>query len=131
MTESRIILPSTPKAWTPADSANVPVDQRAIAPGVPTLRFTIARYSDNELVLFDSAAQESWIIYPPRSSYAFLRTRRASSAITVVEHHPWAPFSKIEDHHLRPQDACALHGTSCAANEIMQAAAQLGFDPFG
>jgi hypothetical protein len=94
------------------------------------LRFTVARYSDNELVLFDTARQESWIVYPPRSSYAFLRTRRASSHITVVEHHPWAPFSKIEDHHLRPEVACATHGTSCGAHEVIQAAVDLGFDPF-
>jgi hypothetical protein len=107
------------------------MDQRAIAAGAPALRFTVARYSDNELVLFDTAAQESWIIYPPRSSYAFLRTRRASSRITVVEHHPWAPLSKIEDHHLRPEDACGLHGMQCEANEVIQAAVDLGFDPFG
>jgi hypothetical protein len=130
MAESRIIRPPSRSTWTPAQSPDAPTDQQAIAAGAPGLRFTIARYSDNELVLFDTAAQESWIVYPPRSSYAFLRARRASSRITVVEHHPWAPFSRVEDHHLRLQDACGLHGTACAANEIIQAAAQLGFDPF-
>ena len=130
MAQSPIVRPPQRHAWTPARSADAPADQRAIAPGVPGLRFTIARFSDNELVLFDTAAQESWIVYPPRSRYAFLRTRRASSHVTVVEHHPWAPFSKTEDHHLRPEDACGLHGTTCAANEIVTAAAQLGFDPF-
>jgi hypothetical protein len=130
MTESRIIRPPSRTAWTPARSPNAPTDQRAVAAGAPGLRFTVARYSDNELVLFDTAAQESWIVYPPRSSYAFLRTRRASSRVTVVEHHPWAPFSKIEDHHLRPEDACGLHGTTCVANEIIRAAANLGFNPF-
>ncbi len=130
MAESRLIHPPARHAWTPAQSANAPADQRAVAPGVPGLRFTIARFSDNELVLFDAAAQESWIIYPPRSKYAFLHVRRASSRDTLVEHHPWAPFSKIEDHHLRPESACARHGMDCTANEIVQAAAQLGFDPF-
>jgi hypothetical protein len=130
MVESRIIRPASGSTWTPAQSADAPIDQRAIAAGVPALRFTVARYSDNELVLFDTAAQESWIVYPPRSSYAFLRARRASSRITVVEHHPWAPFSKVEDHHLRLEDACGLHGTTCVANEIIQAAVDLGFDPF-
>jgi len=94
------------------------------------LRFTVARFSDNELVLFDNAAQESWIVYPPRSSYAFLRTRRASSRSTVVEHHPWAPFATIEDHDLRPEDACGLHGITCVANEVIEAATQIGFNPF-
>jgi len=131
MAESRILRPPPPHAWTPAQSATAPADQRAIAPGVPGLRFTIARFSDNELVLFDTAAQESWVVYPPRSRYDFLHTRRASSRITLVEHHPWAPFSKIDDHPLRPESACGLHGTTCAANEIVTAAAQLGFDPFG
>jgi hypothetical protein len=128
--EPRIVLPRADRAWTPADSADAPLDQRAIAPGLATLRFTIARYSDNELVLFDTAAEESWIVYPPRSAYAFLRNRRASSRVTVVEHHPWAPFSRIVDHHLTAESACGLHGTACRANEIVQAAAQLGFDPF-
>src|SRR5438067_11151383 len=118
------------RTWTPAQSANPPTDQRAVAAGPPALRFTVARYSNNGLVLFDTAAQESWIVYPPRSRYAFLRSRRASSRITVVEHHPWAPFAKVEDHHLRPEDACGLHGITCTANEVIQAATHLGFNPF-
>ena len=130
MVHSGIVRPPSREPWTPATSADAPLDQRAVAAGVPALRFTVARYSDNELVLFDAAAQESWIVYPPRSSYAFLRARRASGRITVVEHHPWAPFSRIEDHHLRPEDACGLHGMKCAANEIIQAAVDLGVDPF-
>jgi hypothetical protein len=125
-----VYRPPTRTAWTPAQSADVPVDQRAVAAHLPGLRFTVARFSNNELVLFDTAGQESWIVYPPRSSYEFLRARRASSRMTVVEHHPWAPFSKVEDHHLRPEDACGLHGTTCPANEVIQAAAHLGFDPF-
>ena len=100
-------------------------------PGLPApLRFSVARYTDNELVLFDTAQEESWIVYPPRSSYAFLRTRRASNHETVVEHHPWAPFSAIVDHHVRPEVACAVHGTNCQAHEAIQAAVDLGFDPF-
>ena len=126
-----MIRPIVKQAWTPAQSPEAPADQRAVAPATPALRFTVARFSDNELVLFDTAAQESWIVYPPRSSYAFLRARRASSRITLVEHHPWAPFARIEDHHLRPESACGLHGTRCPANEVILAAAQLGFNPFG
>jgi hypothetical protein len=94
------------------------------------LRFTVGRYSDNELVLFDEAEHESWIIYPPRSQYDFLSQRRPSKAVTVVEHHPWAPFSRTRDHHLQPRDACALHGLECPANQAIQAAVELGFDPF-
>jgi hypothetical protein len=42
----------------------------------------------------------------------------------------WARFAKIEDHHLRPQAACVLHGTQCVANQIIQAWVDLGFDLF-
>jgi hypothetical protein len=130
MAEGRLIRPAAAGAWTPAHSADAPLDQRAISPRLPTLRFTVARFSDNELVLFDAAAQESWIIYPPRSSYTFLRARRASPRVTVVEHHPWAPYATCTDHHLLPESACGAHGTGCQANDAMVAAAQLGFDPF-
>jgi hypothetical protein len=94
-------------------------------------RFAIGRFSDNELVLFDDAQQESWIIYPPRSAYTFLRARRPTRSITLVEHHPWAPFSVIKDHQVRPRDACLEHGLDCPANTAVQAAVDLGFDPFG
>jgi hypothetical protein len=96
----------------------------------PALRFTIGRYSDNELVLFDESEQESWIIYPPRSAYSFLDRRRSSKSVTVVEHHPWAPFAVPRDHQLQPSNACATHGLGCPANSAIQAAVELGFDPF-
>ena len=92
--------------------------------------FQIGRYSNNELVLFDTDKQESWIIYPPRSAYDFLHLRRPSRTVTLVEHHPWAPFSATRDHHLRAADACLLHGLACPANAAIQAAVDLGFDPF-
>ena len=93
-------------------------------------RFDIGRFSDNELVLFDQVKQESWIVYPPRSAYDFLPLRRPSPSITLVEHHPWAPFSTSQDHHLRARDACLLHGLACGANAAVQAAVELGFNPF-
>ena len=93
-------------------------------------KLTIGRYSDNELVLFDETHQESWIIYPPRSAYDFLPIRRASNSITLVEHHPWAPYSVPRDHQVQTRDACATHGLDCPANEAIQAAVDLGFDPF-
>jgi hypothetical protein len=105
-------------------------DQRAIDPSSPGLRFTVARYSDNELVLFDTAARESWIVYPPRSAYDFLHVRRPSKAVTLVEHHPWAPFSAVRDHHLRTQEGCLAHGLQCAAHEAIRAAVDVGFNPF-
>jgi hypothetical protein len=91
---------------------------------------TIGRYSDNELVLFDEDAHESWIIYPPRSAYDFLPLRRASRSVTLVEHHPWAPFSQTRDHQLAARQACLVHGLECPANTAIQAAVELGFDPF-
>jgi hypothetical protein len=91
---------------------------------------TIGRYSDNELVLFDEDAKESWIIYPPRSAYDFLPLRRASKTMTVVEHHPWAPFSVTVDHQLAAREACVVHGLACPTTRAIQAAVDLGFDPF-
>jgi hypothetical protein len=96
----------------------------------PGSRFDIGRFSDNELVLFDARKHESWIIYPPRSAYDFLHLRRPSTTVTVVEHHPWAPFTVTRDHHVRARDACLLHGLECPANVAVQAAVDVGFDPF-
>ncbi|MBV9171239.1 MAG: hypothetical protein JOZ81_14270 [Chloroflexi bacterium] len=101
-----------------------------MAEGSAAPRFSIGRFSENELVLFDEHKQESWIIYPPRSLYDFLPVRRHSKNITLVEHHPWAPFTLTRDHQLRAQDACLVHGLACPANEAVQAAVDLGFDPF-
>ncbi len=119
---ARIRRPSEP------DRPDAP--QRAVRPGAPIVRFTIGRFSDNELILFDQSAQESWIVYPPRSAYEFLRGRRASARVTVVEHHPWAPLAVPVDHQLEPRAACSAHGTECAAHEVIQAAVSLGYDPF-
>lgn len=100
-----------------------PGDQRPAA-----ARFTIGRLNDNELILFDEAAQESWIIYPPRSRYTFVF--RPTSDSTVVEHHPWAPLSVITHHVVRPAEGCADHGVECGAYGAVKAAAETGWDPF-
>jgi hypothetical protein len=99
-------------------------------PRLEALRFQVGRYSENELVLFDETRQESWIVYPPRSAYDFLHLRRTSKTLTLVEHHPWAPFSAIEDHQVDARQACTLHGVSCDANTALRAAVELGFNPF-
>ena len=65
--------------------------------GIP--RFKIARWSDNELVLFDATRHESWLLYPPRSRYEFLRRQTADT--TLVVHHPWAPYSRETEHAIR------------------------------
>ncbi len=114
-----------------AGQERAPGDQRAVAPDLPLLRFTVARFNDNELVLFDAAARESWIVYPPRSAYDFLPLRRSKASITLVEHHPWAPMSVPVDHEVEARSACLTHGTVCAANQAIEAAVAFGFDPFG
>jgi hypothetical protein len=91
-------------------------------------RFKIARFSDNELVLFDDEQRESWLVYPPRSAYDFVRRRTRDT--TLVVHHPWAPYSSEVEHAVRLQEGCGLHGLECAAQEAIQAAIDLGFDPF-
>ena len=74
--------------------------------GLP--RFKIARWSENELVLFDEAKRESWLVYPPRSGYGFLR--RPTRDTTMVVHHPWAPYSREVEHAVRLQEGCGEHG---------------------
>src|SRR5919204_3431652 len=105
-----------------------PPSRRGEAPS-PT-RFSVGRFSDNELILFDESASESWIVYPPRSGYEFLQRRRPSSSVVVVEHHPWAPLVVPVDHLLDARQACLRHGLECPANGILQAAVDLGFNPF-
>jgi hypothetical protein len=77
--------------------------------GVP--RFKIARWSDNELVQFDESRRESRLIYPPRSSYEFVR--RQTRDTTLVTYHPWAPYSRETKHAVRLQEGCAQHGLAC------------------
>jgi hypothetical protein len=91
-------------------------------------RFKIARWSENELVLFDEQRRESWLVYPPRSRYEFLR--RQTRDTTLIVYHPWAPYSREEEHAVRPKEGCGLHGLECAAQEALQAAIDSGFDPF-
>jgi hypothetical protein len=93
--------------------------------------FTVARRTDNELILFDEAASESWIVYPPRSGYEFLATRRRAPNTTVVEHHPWSAAVTAVDHVADARDGCLLHGLQCRAQFAIAAAVRFGYDPFG
>jgi hypothetical protein len=93
--------------------------------------FTIARWNDNEFILFDQPSAESWIIYPPRSAYDFLAVRRRSRGTTIVEHHPWSAVLRPEDHPVDARDGCLEHGLKCRAQSAIEAAAQSGYDPFG
>jgi hypothetical protein len=86
------------------------------------------RVCENECILFDETHQTSWIIYPPRSAYDFVR--RPTPETTVVEYHPWSPMSIVAHHPLRPDAGCTIHGVTCAANVAIRAAIGLGWDPF-
>ena len=92
--------------------------------------FTIARRTDNELILFDEAASESWIVYPPRSAYEFLPARRRSATCTIVEHHPWTAEVAAVDHVLDARDGCLVHGLQCRAQLAITTAVRVGYDPF-
>jgi hypothetical protein len=92
--------------------------------------FTVGRRTDNELILFDQAASESWIVYPPRSAYEFLRMRRRSASTTVVEHHPWSAFVSPVDHLIDARNGCLEHGLDCPAQAAIAAVVRLGYDPF-
>lgn len=97
-------------------------------PPVGPPRFKIARWSDNELVLFDEERRESWLVYPPRSRYEI--ARRQTRDTTLVVRHPWAPYSQETEHAVRLQQGCGEHGIACEAQEAIQAAVDTGFDPF-
>ena len=84
--------------------------------------------TDNEFILFDEPARESWIIYPPRSRYSFVR--RPTPDSTIVEHHPWAPLSETTDHVVRPDSGCSEHGIECGAYSAVKAATEAGWNPF-
>ncbi len=88
----------------------------------------IARLNDNELVLFDRERQESWIVFPPRSRYDFLK--RPSPETVLVEHHPWAPFSPIVEHLILPREGCLEHRLDCGAQTAIQAGLDAGWNPF-
>jgi hypothetical protein len=98
------------------------------APATPSPLPTVGRWNDNELILFFEQRRESWIVYPPRSAYGFVR--RPSRDAAVVEFHPWAPLAEPDQHPVRPRDGCVLHGVDCAAGRAIQAAVDTGFDPF-
>ena len=92
--------------------------------------FRVGRQTDNELILFDDAAEESWIVYPPRSAYEFLAVRRPASNKTIVEHHPWSFALMPVDHVLDARSGCLAHGLGCRAQLAIGAAVQRGYDPF-
>jgi hypothetical protein len=99
------------------------------ASGSPTqAMLDLARMTDNELVLFDHERRESWIIYPPRSQYDFLK--RPSPETVLVEHHPWAPFSTIVEHAIVAREGCTEHQLDCGAQRAIQAGLDIGWNPF-
>jgi hypothetical protein len=92
------------------------------------LKFRLARWAPAELILFDDAAAESWILYPPRSHYA--RRQRIVGDQLVVENRTWSGQRDPEQHVVSPAAGCARHGIACKAQEAIQAAVDAGFDPF-
>ncbi len=103
------------------------IPPRASASGPPQLP-RIGRWNDNELILILEDRRESWIVYPPRSAYEFVR--RPSRDTAIVELHSWMPLVEPQQHPVRPSDGCMLHGIECAARDAIQAAVDTGFDPF-
>ncbi|GEM_PF-2465698 len=112
-------IPRPPAAGRPSPAEPAPSSQ--VLP-------QIGRWNDNELILFFEEWQESWIVYPPRSAYDFLR--RPTRDAAVVEFHSWIPLVPPDQHPVRPREGCLLHGMDCRAHEAIQAAVDTGFDPF-
>jgi hypothetical protein len=94
----------------------------------PGGRLTPVRANDNELIFFDYAARESWILYPPRSHY--LTGKRLLAGQTLVERRPWNVAAVAEQHIVSPGAGCASHGIECGANRAVQATAEIGWNPF-
>lgn len=94
----------------------------------PSRRFEVARRTDNELVLFVTDRRESWIIYPPRSSYEHLA--RPSARTVLVEHHPWQPYTDVVMHEVDAAAGCREHGLRCGASAAIQAAVRASWNPF-
>jgi hypothetical protein len=126
VSDQPVRLPSTILRSSRAEAVPPPAPKPAREP-----IFSIARQTDNELILFDDDAAESWIVYPPRSGYEFLATRRRSARNTIVEHHPWSAAVSPEDHLLDAREGCLLHGLKCRAQFAITAAVRSGYDPFG
>ncbi|MCX6021232.1 MAG: hypothetical protein NTZ05_05815 [Chloroflexi bacterium] len=95
---------------------------------VPALRLRLVRMNDNEVVFFDHQRSESWLLYPPRSSYAFVT--RPLPGILVIERKPWTNTLPSKQHLIRPVEGCVEHGIACAAQAALQAAVSAGWDPF-
>jgi hypothetical protein len=91
-------------------------------------KYDIGRMNDNEFILFDETARESWIIYPPRSRYTHVR--RPTGDSTVVEHHPWEPLREPMFHVARLVEGCAEHGLECGAYLAVKKASEAGWDSF-
>lgn len=115
-----------PSAATPVARVAAALDAVAARPREEDLK--PARVCPNECILFDESRQTSWIIYPPRSAYDFVR--RPTSDTTIVEHHPWSPMERIAHHPLSAASGCSDHGVDCGANVAIRAAIRLGWDPF-
>ncbi len=100
--------------------------RRGAVPSFPGL--TIARWNDNELIFFDQDRRESWIVYPPRTAYSFVR--RVVAGGTLVERRRWSTTGAGEEHVFTAAAGCAAHGLACDAQRAIQAAIDTGFNPF-
>ena len=125
---SSILRSSSETAPTTPQRARPPRARQTEGQRQPT--FIPARQTENELILFDTNAAESWIIYPPRSAYAFLAPRRPDPRATIVEHHPWSAALAPIDHVVDPQSGCHEHGVRCQAQVAVARAVSLGYNPF-
>ena len=108
---------------TAGDSFTIMIDR---SPGLPLL--TPVRVNDNELIFFDYAARESWILYPPRSRY--LSDKRLLAGQMLVERRRWTVSAQAEQHVVSAAAGCAAHGLDCAAQRAVQATADIGWNPF-
>jgi hypothetical protein len=92
----------------------------------PHLR--LVRWNEHEVILFDDARRESWLVYPPGSQY--VSRKHVLDRGTLVERRRWTPYDLPEEHLFTMQTGCAKHGMDCEAQKAIQAAIDYGWNPF-
>ncbi len=117
---------TAPFAHQPVSLSPPGAPRRGTVPSAPGL--TIARWNDNELLFFDQERRESWIVYPPRTGYRFVR--RVIAGGTLVERRRWSVIGGAEEHIFTAATGCAAHGLDCDGQRAIQAAVDSGFNPF-
>jgi hypothetical protein len=124
--EPLILGPEVLRKERPSDTLEISPLPELYRPLASDLQ--VARRTDNECIYFDEKHGASWIIYPPRSMYTFVR--RSAPEVTVIEYRRWSPMTRSAYHQLTVLSGCAEHGAECPSTVPLSVALKDGYDPF-